>query len=335
MLSTPAHGLAWGVAVAGGVQLAWLAAACQRARAGLELRRPRLSPAVRRLARLTVPAAIGAGALQAHLLAALALASLLEPGAVSWLAYADRVGRVVAGIVGIAAGTALLPALSRRLVRGEGAAASRSLNRTLEGVLLLTVPAAAALMTIPGPVVAVLFERGGFTASDGAATAAALTALAGGAPAVVLVRVLGTQFYAGEDTATPMWAGLAALGASVGVALLLMGRLGHVGIAIGMAAAWWLHAVVLGAVLVRRGVLAIDARLRRAVPLIVAASSGMAAALWAAARLRATAEAGGWAGAWALAGLVLLGLAVYGVLAALLGLVRPAEWRRALRRRGS
>ena len=61
----------------------------------------------------------------------------------------------------------------------------------------------------------------------------------------------------------------------------------------------------------------------------------MAAALWAAAGLRAAAEAGGWAGAGALAGLVLLGLAVYGALAALLGLVRPAEWRRALRRRGT
>ena len=102
-----------------------------------------------------------------------------------------------------------------------------------------------------------------------------------------------------------------------------------------MAGAWWLHVGVLGAVLVRRGVLAVDARLCRAVARIVAASSGMAAALWAAAGLRAAAEGGGWAGAGALAGLVLLGLAAYGALAALLGLVRPAEWRRALRRRGT
>ena len=331
MLSTPAHGLAWAVPVAGAAQLVWLVAACRRRGAGLVLRRPRLTPALGRLARLTTPAVLGAAALQMQFLAALALASLLEPGAVSWLSYADRVARLVAGVVGLAAGTALLPALSRHLVSGEAVAAARSLNRTLEGALLLTLPAAAALMTIPGPVVAVLFERGGFSAADGAATAAALAAFAAGAPALVLVRVFGTQFFAAGDTTTPMWAGLTALGASFGLALLLMGRFGHIGIAAGLAAAWWLHAGVLGVVLLRRGVLSIDARLRRAAPRIVAASVGMAAALWALPELRATAGAGGWAGAGALAGLVLLGLAVYPALAALLGLLRPEEWRRALR----
>ena len=51
-----------------------------------------------------------------------------------------------------------------------------SLNRALEFALLLSLPAAAALIVMPGPIVAVLFERGAFDATAARATAEALIA---------------------------------------------------------------------------------------------------------------------------------------------------------------
>ena len=78
------------------------------------------------------------------------------------------------------------------------------LNRALEFSLFLTVPAAAALVIIPGPIIAVLFERGVFDATATAATADALVAYSVGLPAYVLVKVMAPGFFAREDTVTPV-----------------------------------------------------------------------------------------------------------------------------------
>src|SRR3546814_7019555 len=88
------------------------------------------------------------------------LASLLPEGSVSYLYYADRVNQLPLGVVGVAVGVALLPMLSRQLSAGDAAAARHSQNRAIEFALLLTVPAAAALIVIPLPIISVLFERG-------------------------------------------------------------------------------------------------------------------------------------------------------------------------------
>ncbi len=108
------------------------------------------------------------------------------------------------GVVGVAIGTALLPLLSRQIRAGEEAAARASMNRALEFSLLLSVPAAAALMVIAQPVVTVLFQRGAFGADTGTATAHALMAYAAGLPAYVLIKVVGPGFFAREDTTTPV-----------------------------------------------------------------------------------------------------------------------------------
>ena len=66
------------------------------------------------------------------------------------------------------------PLLSRQLRAGEDHNAMGSMNRAMEFALLLTVPAAAALMVIPDGIIAVLFERGAFGAAETDATAWAL-----------------------------------------------------------------------------------------------------------------------------------------------------------------
>jgi putative peptidoglycan lipid II flippase len=328
-----AHALAWGVAAAGIGQFLMLAVAAGRAGMSLRLPRPRLTPRVARTLRLIVPGAIGAGVVQINLVVDVILASTLPAGAISYLYYADRVSQLPLGVVGAAVGIALLPLMSRQLKSGDETAARDSQNRAIEFALLLTLPAAAALIVAAGPIVHVLFARGAFSTNDAAATADALVAFALGLPAYVLIKALAPGFFAREDTATPVKVAVAALIVNVAAALSLMPLLAHAGIALATAISAWLNATALAALLWRRGQFAVDARLRRRAVAMVAASAGMAVLLWVVARALAPALAGGGpVGFAALALLVAAGLVGYGALALWFGAVRRSDLGRFLRR---
>jgi putative peptidoglycan lipid II flippase len=334
LTATPGHALAWGVAGGGVVQFLWLLVACARAGIRLRLPWPRLTPRVRLLMRRALPVAIGAGIYQINLLIDTVIASLLPSGSISYLFYADRVNQLPLGIVGVAVGTALLPLLSRQVRAGQGDAALHSQNRALEFAFLLTLPAAAALIVISGPVISVLFERGEFGAADARATAAALSAYATGLPAYVLAKTLTPGYYAREDTVTPVK--IAALTTMVNLVLnlILMGPFQHVGIAIATSVSSWINAGLLALVLHRRGFLAIDARLRRRLPRMVLASLAMAAVL-----VAVHAGLAGWLEGSlaqrtaALSALILIGLAVFAAAAQLTGAAGLRDLRGLMRGR--
>lgn len=330
---TPGHALAWGVAGAGVAQFLWLAWAMDRAGMALALPRPRLTPEVKRLLTLMLPAALGAGVVQVNLLIDVVIASLLPTGAVSYLYYADRIYELPLAVIGIAIGTALLPALSRQARRGETAAAVATLNRGLEAALLLSLPATAALVILPHVIISVLFERGAFGAAAAAATAAALAAYATGLPAYVLIKVLTPGFYAREDTRTPVKIAVVAVVLNTVVALALMGPLAHVGIALATAASAWINVAALAVVLHRRGHLVPDAPLLRRMPRMILASVVMGAALWAALPWLSAWLAGGLATrAASLLILVAAGLVVFAFAALLTGAADRAELQRLFKR---
>ena len=325
-LATPGHALAWAVAVAGIAQFLWLAWSCRRAGLLPALPRPRLTPAVRKLLRVMAPAAVGAGVQQLNLFVDVIIASLLPTGAVSFLYYADRVVQLPLGVIGVALGTALLPALARLERAGDGGAAANAQSRAIEVAMLLTLPAAAALMTVAGPVIAVLFQRGAFGAADSAATAGALAAFAFGLPAYVLIKVLAPGYFARGDTRTPLKVAVACLVVNAALNLILMVPLAHVGIALASALSSWLNVALLGIGLARRGHLSLDARLRARLPRTLAAAAVMAGCLWLAAGLVAPWLAAGLAvKVAALAALIGLGLAVFAFAAQASGAMRLAE----------
>jgi len=298
------------------------------------LPRPRLTPAVRRLAAKILPGAIGAGVQQINLVIGVILASLLPTGAVSYLYYADRVYQLPLGVIGIAIGTALLPLLSRQIREGDEAGGRESFNRALEFSLLLTLPAAAALMAMPGPIVAVLFERGAFAAGSTEATAAALAAFAAGLPAFVLVKVLAPAFFAREDVTTPVKIAGVSVAANIALSIALLGPLQHVGLALATSAASWLNAFLLAFVLRRRGQFAIDRRLRTRLLRIVLATAVMTAILFAGIEALASLLAGTpLERGLALILLIVAGKAVYAAAAFSLGAAEMAEIRGALARR--
>jgi len=326
--------LAWAVTAGGLAQFVWLMVSCARAGVPLSLPWPRLTPAVKKLLRLMLPGTFGAGVTQLNLLVSTAIASLLPSGAVSYLYYADRLNQLPLGVVGIAVGTAILPTLSRQVRTSDDAGAIATQNRGLELALLLTLPAAAALCVLGRPILATLFQHGAFGPAHTAATAGALAAYAAGLPAFVLVKILAPGFFARHDTRTPVIIATIAMAVNAVLTVLLgiLSPLAHVGIAMATSIAGWVNALALLSVLLRRGHFAFDARARRSLPRILAATLGMGLALLALESALAAPLAGDFVHRLAaLAALVAAGLAAFALLVLAFGGV---SWRDALRRLG-
>jgi putative peptidoglycan lipid II flippase len=331
--ATPAHVLSWGVLIAGIGQFVWLGIATHRAGMSLRLRWPRLSDDTRRLLRIMVPGAIGAGVMQINLLIGQMIATLLPKGALPMLYFADRVYQLPLGLIGIAIGTVLLPDLSRRLAR-DGAAAMAVFNRAIELALFFTLPAAVALMVVPDPIIAVLFQRGRFDAAAATGTAWALAAFATGLPAYVLNRVLTPGFFARHDTRTPLYYATAGVVVNILLSLILMWPLKHVGIALATSIAAWVNVGLLYWRLRRERYLVVDAGARRRIPRSLAASILMGAALFGVAILLTPWFADHLAiKVGALAALVLAGLVVYFAAGFAIGAISVAELKATLQRR--
>ncbi|MGH6942965.1 MAG: murein biosynthesis integral membrane protein MurJ [Geminicoccaceae bacterium] len=323
----PAYALAWGVAAAGLLQFVWLWLAVRNAGMVPALRRPRISPEVKRLLALILPGAIGAGVAQINLFMDVVLASLLPPGAVSYLYFADRINELPIGVIGVAVGTALLPLMSRQLRAGQIAQAMWSQNRAIEFALLLTVPAALALIVLCEPIVTVLYQRGAFGGEASRATSTALAAYALGLPAYVLIKVLTPGFFAREDTRTPVKIAVVCMISNVAIAFTLIWWLAHVGIALATTLSAWLNIGLLAYGLRRAGLLQPDARLRRRLPRIAGAGLAMALGLMLAEAWLADVQP-----VLGLALLVIFGGLGFGLIAQLSGAFDLAELRTALGR---
>lgn len=305
----PAYTLAWAMTTAGVGQFLWMLIACRRAGMPLRLLRPRLTDDVRRLFRFMLPGIIGSGVMQLNLVIGTQIASW-QDGAVSYLYYADRIYQLPLAVIGSAAGVVLLPELSKHLRAGRDGDAVASINRGIELVLLLTLPAAAALLAISHPIISTLFERGAFTASDSAATALALSIYGLGLPAFVLVKVLTPPFYAREDTTTPFGMAIISMIVNTVLSILLFLWIGYSGIAIATVIASWVNIGLLLSRLLSRGYFRIDSGLRARLPRMLLSAAIMGGALGLVAAfgdhwLPATPRVG------ALLGLVALGLVLY------------------------
>ncbi len=245
MLEMPVHALAWGVLLAGVLQLLFLAAAL--ARSGL-LVRPRWRSdraGARRIARLMLPTLFGSSVTQINTLVDTLIASFLAAGSISWLYYADRLMEFPLGVFGIALSTVLLPALARCHAAGDDKQANLTLDWALRWVMLISIPAAAGLIILAEAIITTLFQYDQFTLDDVHRCAAALAAYAIGLPGLVLVKVLATAYYSRQQTATPVRFGMIAVGVNLSLNLLLVYSFAHVGLAMATAMAAWVQALLL------------------------------------------------------------------------------------------
>jgi putative peptidoglycan lipid II flippase len=188
-------------------------------------------PALARIARLLVAAVFGLAAVQVMVFVNTLLASLLPAGSISFLYYADRVMEFPLGVFGIALASAALPAMSRQAAAGDTQALAGTLNFALRLAVYISLPATVGLLVLRTPITRVLFERGRFTPEDTIATAQALSGYAVGLVAFAAARITAQAFYAIKRPGVAVRLGALAVAANIVAAVLLMGPLGHAGLA--------------------------------------------------------------------------------------------------------
>jgi putative peptidoglycan lipid II flippase len=188
-------------------------------------------PALRRVARLLLPAVVGLAAVQVMVFVNTLLASLLPAGSISFLYYADRVMEFPLGIFGIALASASLPAMSRQAAAGDIPGVASTVNFALRLAAFVSLPATVGLVVLSVPITRLLFERGRFSPDDTAATAVALIWYAVGLVGFAGARITAQAFYAVTEPATAVRLGVLSIAANLVAAVALMGPMGHAGLA--------------------------------------------------------------------------------------------------------
>ena len=325
---------AFGVSLSGVAQFLLLAIACRKAGMTFVPSWPRLSPDVKLVAKRSLPGIVSGGIMQINLLIATMIATSIDR-AVAYLYYADRLYQLPLGVIGVAIGVVLLPTLSRKLRAGDDPGALDASNRSLELSLFLTLPAAAALISITAPILHTVFEHGAFHASDTAAVAPAVMAFACGLPAFALTKVFQPNFYAREDTSTPMRFAIVSVVVNIIGSLVLAQFFGHIGIAIATSVAAWTNAGLLYFKLQQMKYFTFDERCKERLPKIILATLFMAGALLAASwtlRSNFAADTHFIHSLWGLALVVAIGLGSYFSFAQAVGAFKISELKAAMKR---
>ncbi|GAB5452681.1 MAG: murein biosynthesis integral membrane protein MurJ [Halioglobus sp.] len=256
----PVFALAWGVFFAGIVQLLFQLPSLYRLDLVPRPKLDRRDEGVKRILTLMVPALFGVSVSQINLLLDTVLASFLPTGSVSWLYYSDRLAELPLGVFGIAIATVILPSLSAHSAASRDEAFGTTLDWALRAVLLIGVPATAALILLAEPILITLFQNGALTAADVSMATLSLRAYALGLLAFMLVKILAPGFYARKDTKTPVKIGVIAMVANMimnllfVVPLMYLWNVGHVGLALATSLAAYLNAGLLLRGLLRDGV---------------------------------------------------------------------------------
>jgi len=272
--------MAWSVLAGGVMQLALCVVATKRAGITLRLLRPRMTPRVKELLILILPATIGAGGYYISQLFYAYFATRLPVGSFVYLSQADRLNQLPLALVGSAIGTAILPAISRHLGLGEDRQAATLQGRATELAMLLTIPATIALMVAAEPIMTVLFEGGRFTQDDAATSALVLAILVTGLPAYVMIKVLAPGFYARKDMKTPVIITLVTLALGVVANFIWIDDIGISVLPLTTSAAAWLNALALYVLLAARGHFRIEPWLAVRLAKQFAAAIAMGATIW-------------------------------------------------------
>jgi len=331
----PVMALAWGVMVAGVIQLLFQVPFLWRL--GL-MPSPKLDwrdSGVRRVLALMAPAIFGVSVSQINLLLDTVLASFLPTGSVSWLYYSDRLAELPLGVFAIAIATVILPGLSRQHASDDPEQFSATLDWAVRMVLLIALPAAVALVMLAQPILMTLFQYGKTSLTDVLMSTHSLRAYALGLLAFMLIKVLAPGYFARHDMVTPVKIGMVAMVSNMVLNLVFVlplyfiWNIGHVGLALATSASAFINAGLLWRGLLRRNVYRPAAGWRRLLLQLFLANGVMALVL-----LWALLQFDGW-GDWDWLGrsmhllvICLLGLLSYVGVLLLVG-VRPRHLRPA------
>jgi putative peptidoglycan lipid II flippase len=246
------RGLAIGVAIGAALHLLVQLPALWQTRPRYSLTLGLDLSGTREVGRLMLPRVLGLAAMQLNYLVNTILASTLRAGSLAALTFAWQLTTLPWGVFAMSISTVSFPSLSASAARGELAGLKSTLSSALRTIIYLTGPAGVGLFVLREPLVALLFQRGEFTAESTLSVAWALAFYAPGLLALAVTEIVTRAFYALHDTRTPVLIAVATIAGNVVLSLLLIGPLSHGGLALAATTANTIETLILLAVLRRR-----------------------------------------------------------------------------------
>jgi putative peptidoglycan lipid II flippase len=243
-MNVPIAALAWGVFVAGILQLLFQVPSLVQLgllpKLTIKFRDPDVSLVINRL----LPAIFSASVTQVNLLLDALVASFLVSGSVSWLYYSDRLVEFPLGILGMGLATVILPNLANHHVADDTTAFSATLDWGLRLVLLVGMPATIGLFVLAEPMLSTLFQYDEFTLNDVHKAGQSLKAYSVGLLGYLFIKILVSGFTSRHDLKSPVRYGLIAMTTSLALNVLVI-PLAHAGLALATSLGALLNAALL------------------------------------------------------------------------------------------
>jgi putative peptidoglycan lipid II flippase len=280
------YGLAWGVVIGSVLFLFIQLPALFKLKGDFTFSLGGRNPDVRKVIRLMGPRVFGTAIVQLNFWVNNNLGSHMAEGSLISLYYGFMLMLMAQAAVAQSVAIAALPTFSAQYALGKLDEMRRSLASTLRGIFLLALPASVGLMLLAQPIVAMLYQRGKFTAITTEMTAWALLWYAAGLIGHSVMEVLTRAFYAQHDTKTPVIIGTIAMTLNVVFSFAFarlfsqIGWMPHGGLALANSLATALEATAL-LVVMRRRLSGIEGSyIGRGFAACALASLGMGIALW-------------------------------------------------------
>ena len=326
MFDTPIMALGYAVAIAGLLQFL------------IQLPQQRLLVApkvdfghegVKRILKLMLPAIFGVSVTQINLLLNTVFASLMIGGSVSWLYAAERMSELPLGLIGVAIGTVILPSLSASEAKKDDVTFKKTIDWAARLIILVGLPAAAALFVLSDVMMQALFLRGEFLLRDAEMSGLALRSMAGGILGFMLIKIFAPAFFARQDVKTPVKIGIVSVFANMIFSVLFIGIFYffelplHGGLALATTGAAFVNAGLLYYFLHKRGIFRFDSHWKKLFAQFIIATSAMVAVLYLMLPYFPT-DSAQWRRLVALLIICVIGAVVYGVVLLITGF-RPRQ----------
>ena len=241
---------------------------------------------VKRILKLMLPAIFGVSVTQINLLLNTVFASLMIGGSVSWLYAAERMSELPLGLIGVAIGTVILPSLSKSEAQKDDVSFKKTLDWAARLIILVGVPASAALFILADALMQALFLRGEFTLRDSQMSALALRSMAGGILGFMLIKIFAPAFFARQDTRTPVKIGIISVFANMIFSVIFIGIFYfldmplHGGLALATTGAAFVNAGLLYYFLYQREIFRFGSHWKKLFAQFAIATSAMVAVLY-------------------------------------------------------
>lgn len=220
------------------VQVPWV----RKIGLGLEFS-PEVNDGTKKVLNLALPLMVGGVATQLYSLVDKNLASRLASGSIAVLNFAGRIRALPMDLFVSAVITVVYPSLSEMWARNDREGMGETLVTGARFALFVCVPSAVGLAVLANPIVRIAFERGAFTETATLLTARALSVYSLGIVSLALCRIVDVGFYSSQNTWYPVLLAFGASCINIVFDLVLVGPLGHAGLALANVLASWVGAI--------------------------------------------------------------------------------------------